>query len=300
MREDLPPRKKFGSNLKPVQTRQGNTEGSKKDIWLTRAKDAFDISTSYVDTNYRKDWEDSIRHFQGRHMAGSKYYSESYKHRSKMFRPKTRSTVRQVEAATAAAFFSQLDVITVEAEDEHDHMSMAGSALRQELLNYRLSGKKQIPWYQICVGAMQEAEIYGIVISKQYWDFREREVEMTLSQDDMSILDQEGNPAKIKQTVTIMDQPDIKLYPIENIRFDPAAEWTNVVETSPYFINYCSRPETAISIPLAQHVRTTRKTTKTQGIAVLSLTSTWCGCMRTSCISTARICSITPWAVLLP
>lgn len=232
MPEILPPRKRFARHHKPIEMRTSEPDKHPQDPWLDRAREAFDTSTTFLDSNYRKDWEDSIRHFQNRHMMGSKYYSDTYKYRSKMFRPKTRSTVRQVEAATAAAFFSQLDVITVEPEDDKDPIQIAGTLLRQELLNYRLQVKKQIPWFQVCVGAMQEAQIYGIVVSKQFWDFQEREEEISLPDN---VLTEDGE-STIKQTVTFKDQPDIKLYPIENIRFDPSAEWTDVVNTSPYFI----------------------------------------------------------------
>jgi hypothetical protein len=239
MAEVLPPRKKFGTH-KPIEGFGNVTRYSKNkdnsqlsvDTWLSYAKEAYDTSTSFIDTNYRKDWENSILHFQNKHMQGSKYHSESYKFRSKMFRPKTRATVRQVEAATAAAFFSQLDVISFEPEDDKDPNQLAAAALRQELLNYRLSGKKQIPWFQVCVGAMQEAQIYGIVGSKQFWDYQEKDVE----QEAEGVLDEFGQPALIKQKVKVKDQPDIKLYPIENMRFSPSAEWTDVVNTSPYFI----------------------------------------------------------------
>lgn len=237
MAEQLPPRKKFGT-LRPNNFRDTTPEQELKsnDPWLNKAKEAFEASTTFVDTNLRKDWEDSTRHFQSKHMGGSKYYSDSYKYRSKMFRPKTRATVRQVEAATAAAFFSQLEVISYEPEDDHNPLHLAGSLLRQELINYRLSGKRQIPWFQICVGGMQEAQIFGVVVSKQFWDYQEKEVEMPVQIQGQSVLNEDGTPAVIEQKVKFKDQPDIKLYPIENVRFDPAAEWTDVVNSSPYFI----------------------------------------------------------------
>src|SRR3990172_9026216 len=119
MAEALPPRKRFGSNLRAVETRTSEPDNI-TDPWLDRAREAFDTSTSFIDNNYRKDWEDSIAHFQNRHMGGSKYYSDTYKYRSKMFRPKTRASGRQLEAATAAAFFSQLDVMNHEPEDDKD------------------------------------------------------------------------------------------------------------------------------------------------------------------------------------
>src|SRR3990172_4574467 len=213
--EVLPPRKKFGTNHKPIQTRT-NESTNDKDPWLTRAREAFDTSTTFIDTNYRKDWENSILHFQNKHMQGSKYLGESYKYRSKSFRLKTRATGRQLEAAIAAAFFSQLDVMSHEPEDDKDPLSLAGAALRQELINYRLSRKDQIPWFQICVGASQEAYVYGIVSSKQFWDYQDKEVEVPAMIDGVQAMDENGEPAMMKQKIKIKDQPDIKLYPIEN------------------------------------------------------------------------------------
>lgn len=235
VKEVLPPRKKFGSNHRSINTRTNEAKVD-NDPWLTKAREAFDTSTTFIDTNYRKDWENSILHFKNKHMQGSKYLSESYKYRSKMFRPKTRATGRQLEAATAAAFFSQLDIMSHEPEDDKNPLNLAGAALRQELINYRLSRKGQIPWFQICVGAAQEAYIYGIVSSKQFWDFQDKEIEAPNTMNGTQAMDESDQPATAKQKAKIKDQPDIKLYPIENIRFDPAAEWTDVVNSSPYFI----------------------------------------------------------------
>jgi hypothetical protein len=231
MAEALPPRKKFGSNMRPINTRTTEPD-TITDPWLDKARESFDASTSFIDNNYRKQWEDSIAHFQNRHISGSKYYSDTYKYRSKMFRPKTRSAARQLEAAAASAFFSQLEIMNHEPEDDTDHFSLAGAALRQELINYRLSRKGQIPWFQVCVGAMQEVFVYGVVTSKQFWEFETKDVQVPLE----GVMDESGQPAVVTQQVKIKDKPDIKLYPIENIRFDPASEWTDVVTSSPYFI----------------------------------------------------------------
>jgi hypothetical protein len=64
---------------------------------------AFD---TYFDNNYRKQWEDNLRMFQSKHPRDSKYMSEAYKYRSRIFRPKSRSVVRKNEATAALAFFS--------------------------------------------------------------------------------------------------------------------------------------------------------------------------------------------------
>jgi hypothetical protein len=50
------------------------TEATTKegDMWLKRAKDAYDKSTQYLDNNYRNKWENNIRRWQSRHELGRK------------------------------------------------------------------------------------------------------------------------------------------------------------------------------------------------------------------------------------
>ncbi len=189
--------------------------------WLQIAADAFKGSTSYMDANYRKQWEESLSMFQSRHAPGSKYNSEAYKSRSRLFRPKTRSIVRKNEAASVAAFFSSVDVVSVQAENKTDPMAMASADVMYELLNYRL--QKTIPWFHLVVGASQDAQIYGMVCSYQYWNYQEVET------PSMNAL---GAP----QYKVVCDEPCIELIPPENYRFDPGADWINPVKTSPYFI----------------------------------------------------------------
>jgi hypothetical protein len=68
----------------------------------------------YFDNNYRKQWEDNLRMFQSKHPRDSKYMSEAYKYRSRIFRPKSRSVVRKNEATAALAFFSNPDVVSID------------------------------------------------------------------------------------------------------------------------------------------------------------------------------------------
>ena len=81
--------------------------------WLKVARESFEASSSYFDSNHRKAIEKNIALFQSRHPDGSKYNSAAYKHRSRLFRPKTKSVVRKNEAAAAAAFFSNVDVVSI-------------------------------------------------------------------------------------------------------------------------------------------------------------------------------------------
>lgn len=207
--------------------------------WLKIAKDAYSGSTSYLDANWRKTWEDSIAMFQSRHPAGSKYNSESYKHRSRLFRPKTRSLVRKNEAAVAVAFFSNPDVVSIEPENEANPEQVISAELMQALLNFRL--QKTIPWFPIVVGAAQTAQVIGIVCSYQYWHYREKVTtheEPMIDDMGMPLIDFEGREVlqEVEDVQVIKDEPCVKLLPPENFRFDPGADWLDVVGTSPYFI----------------------------------------------------------------
>lgn len=175
---------------------------------LELARDAYSGSTDYFDANIRNRIEQDIRRFQSRFPSGSKYLSDGYRTRSRVFRPKTRSAIRKNEAVAAEAFFSTLDMVSVTPSDETDQMRVASADVMAKLLQHRLT--KNIPWFQICIGGYQDAQVTGVVVSHQSWQY---------------------NPKKKK------DQPRIELLPLENFRFDPASAWYDPVNTSPYLIN---------------------------------------------------------------
>ena len=208
--------------------------------WLKLAADTYASSTSYVDSNYRKKLDDALRMFQSRHPQDSKYNTDAYKHRSKIFRPKARSMVRKYEAASASAFFSNVDVISTSPVDQDNPQQAASAAVMKELLQYRLT--KSIPWFQLVCGGMQDAMTVGVVCSYQYWKYKAIDKEPTIEpvMDEMGqpVLDEFGQSQyqSTPQKDIIDDKPCVELIPIENIRFDPGADWTNPAVSSPYLI----------------------------------------------------------------
>lgn len=177
--------------------------------FLQLSKDAFDAATTYIDANYRVEWDYSLKAFRSEHAAGSKYLSEDYKSRSRLFRPKTRSIVRKNEAAGVVALFSNIDVVNMTPGNPDDLMSVASCEAMKAVLEYRLT--RTIPSFQVAIGGIQDAQVTGTVCSYQYWEYEKRGGE------------------KVK------DQPCIELRPIENIRLDAGASWLDPVGTSPYF-----------------------------------------------------------------
>lgn len=204
--------------------------------WLAIARTAYDNSTDFLDANHRKQWERNVSNFQSKHPPGSKYNSDAYKVRSRLFRPKTRIAIRKNEGAFAAAMFSANDVVVLSAEDESDKRRVRDASFWHYIINYRLN--KTIPWFMTSVGAFQESQVYGCVISKQYWD----EESAVVSQDPVTLPDgqevfkEDGSPLTEDRVEKVKAEPKIRLLEIENFRFDPACDWTDPIGTSPYLI----------------------------------------------------------------
>lgn len=182
--------------------------------WMRRARDAYFFSTTYVDTNYRKKWEDAIRAFYNQHPLDSKYNSPMFDKRSKIYRPKTRTIIRKNEAAAAAAFFSNMDLLSVSPMNQSNQMQQASAAVMKELLQYRLTSDGGIPWFKFVMGGIQDAQTQGVCCAHVHWKY------------------QENGRGRV-----IADKPACDLIPIENMRFDAAADWTDPINSSPYLIH---------------------------------------------------------------
>lgn len=197
-------------------------------------REIFQSSTNWINSGRRAAWNDSLRAFQGKFPTGSKYLSRDYVYRSALYRPKTRSMVRNDEAATAAAFFSNDDVVNIRPGDEDDEIQKASADLMQQLLQYRLT--KTIPWFLTLVGARQDADTMGLCVGKADWVYEE-EFSHT---EERPMLNQFGMPTNKTDTVDVMkkskDEPRVNLLALENIRFEPGADWRDVVKSSPYLI----------------------------------------------------------------
>lgn len=174
---------------------------------LVLAREAFTGSTSYFDSSIRRHVEAAMRQFQGIHPVGSKYHTDTYKTRSRLFRPKTRGAIRKNEASAAQAFFATRDAVAVLAEDDGDPIQHAAATFMKSLMEFRL--RHSLQWFKVCMGAYQDAQVTGTVVSYEYWRY----------------------DAKRR-----IDQPCVELIPLENFRFDPAANWMDPVNTSPYNI----------------------------------------------------------------
>ena len=211
---------------------QAGANSPQTNEWIKLAKDADERSTTYFENNYRKRWEDDLRMFQSKHPRDSKYNADSYKYRSRIFRPKSRSVVRKNEATAALAFFSNPDVMSIDAQNDEDMNQIVAAEVMQHVLQYRLT--ETIPWFLTVIGGFQDAMTVGLVASMQTWHFRQKMEKKTVQGIDPET--QELVEVEMEVPKILEDKPSIDLFPIENIRFDPAAHWYDVVGTSPYLI----------------------------------------------------------------
>lgn len=208
--------------------------------WLKYASDAYEASTTFMDTSLIKRWERNTDLFRSKHPKGSKYHTEQYKKRSKIFRPKIRSTIRRHEAAAAVAYFATQDAVNISAENEANAQQMVTATIHQGLLNYRL--ENDIPWFKILIGAYQESMVTGTVISCQEWEYKTRTVKRRLQLVDEAtgqpMYKEDGSPdtMEYEHKEIVKDYPRVRLVPLENVRIDPSADWADPINSSPYFI----------------------------------------------------------------
>eukprot|EP01030_Chromulinospumella_sphaerica_P021264 gene21264-21194_t len=138
-------------------------------------KSAFSQGSSYLETTLQPRWTSAYNSFNNKHAGDSKYSTPRFRGRSRLYRPKTRSTARKKQAEAAAALFSTSDAVLVKAMDESNPEQAAGAEVLGQLLRFRLDRANEnsgIPWFQIAMGAHLSAQQTAICISKQYWEYR--------------------------------------------------------------------------------------------------------------------------------
>ena len=208
-----------------------NSNRQYEDALITLSRDAYESSKTWFDSSIRSQQERNLRAFNNEHPPGSKYHTEQYRKKSKIYRPKTRSFIRKQQAAAAIAFFSTSDVLHCSARNDKDQGQRAAAELHMALANLRFD-QKELYWFQTVIGAVTDAATSGVVCSKQEWKFKERE-ELVEEVYDVGGYEQSQF---VRENTVLEDRPDCRLVPLENIRFDPAADWRDPINSSPYVI----------------------------------------------------------------
>ena len=203
-----------------------------EDSMITLSREAYYSSKTWWDSSIRKQIERNLRAFNNRHPSGSKYHTEQYRKKSKIFRPKTRTAIRKSSAAIAKAFFSSSDVVHCSPVNDADRGQAIAAEVHMALVNFRLD-QKQTHWFQTVIGAATDADTTGVCITKQDWRFVTRK-----TQYQETYLDQTGGEHQqmVEEEEPLEDRPQITNIPIENLRFDPACDWRDPINSTPYLI----------------------------------------------------------------
>lgn len=220
--------------------RQGDLDGDEpedekpsNEEFLQMVREANTQSSFYSNQVNKRAWERAYMAYRQQHFVGSKYNSNEFKNRSRLFIPKTRSAVRKDLAAVSASLFSTVDTIAVEPGNEADQQQRGGAAVLKELINYRTdraNGKAAMPWFLTALGARQTALFTGFCVTKQSWKLELRR------KGEESFTDDDGSNRRRDVWVPHVDRPDCLLIAPENCTIDPACDWTNPAQDSAYFL----------------------------------------------------------------
>ncbi len=210
-----------------------NNEQRMRDNTIIKlSRDAYESSKTWFDSSIRAQQERNLRAFNNEHPPGSKYHTEQYRKKSKLFRPKTRTVIRKQAAAAAVAFFSTSDVLHCSAVNDADEEQRLAAEIHMGLAQFRLE-RPETYWFQTVIGGLIDATVTGVVCSKQDWKFTQK----TTRFEETYITEDGGEISQLVEEETILeDRPRITLLPLENLRFDPACDWRDPVNTSPYII----------------------------------------------------------------
>lgn len=216
---------------------------------------AEQISKDYHQRTVEKPLARAYKAWQNQHSEGSKYLGSAWRGRSRLFVPKTRAAVRKNLATAAAALFSTEDVVNISAQFEDDPQQRATAATIKADLDYRLtrsSPKSGMPWYLISMGGCLDAQLTGVTVSKQFWEYQEVPTgKFEITQEPVldeatgqAMLDPTGFPilrdVKVPTMRVVRDRPMVEIHPIENVGLDPAAPWHSPVQHGRWF--YCRYP----------------------------------------------------------
>lgn len=153
--------------------------------------------------------------------------------------------------------FSTEDVVSVTAERSSDKLQATTARFLHEALNYRLDRSNRWAgpsWFLTAIGARQDAQITGICVSKQYWEYEERLVptyvdvtseRMALDATGAPMIDlltgqpvmEEFTEEQIEDQIEVVrDRLMITLFPPEHAMIDRTGDWRDPIQEGGTFI----------------------------------------------------------------
>ena len=232
---DLNDQTEYNQNETSAAQDEGPDTSEGSDTWLIeKAQQNYTTSTAYLDTNISNTWEKNLSHFRSEHAPGSNYTQANFK-RSAIFRPKTRTNLKAQEASFATSTFGSQDLLVIEPEDPSDPVQVASAKITKTVLQYRM--KKKMPWFLTVQGAYQNAKVYGVCFSHNYWNYQvDEHIKPAFNTMGVPETNDQGEALGFKDRVIRHDDLVCDLVAPENFRFDPMADWRDPVSSSPYII----------------------------------------------------------------
>jgi hypothetical protein len=233
-----------GSDKMSAIGEEGDEELPSSDKLFAIAKAADELSKQSDLSKRRAAQTRSWRAFHNEHAEGSRYRHENFGNRSKLFVPKTHSSVIKNAVAFASALFSTNDVVSITAEHESDPAQRASADVIKADLNIRLdrnSHKSGIPWFWISMAACIESQVAGVTFSKQYWEYEFLndvfEVAADPNNPDPVVVGMDGEPVqKITKKRVLRDRFVVEPHAAENVIVDMAAPFWDVVQGGAFLI----------------------------------------------------------------
>jgi hypothetical protein len=193
---------------------------------MALARQSFTTAEEYFNASHRTRIIDAMARFNSEHPKGSKYWSNAFERRSRLFRPKTRASTRKREASACVALFGSADIVNVQATNG-DADAVFDARIQEALLDYRLHQDDR--WYRLMIGAVQDADRQGFIIGKTGWEYEEASRYYDEMHPELGVI-------KRTDIVPVIDRPGFSLIPIERFRFSPAADWMDVINSSPFLV----------------------------------------------------------------
>jgi hypothetical protein len=237
-----------GADGETMEEASGETEFPLTEAQLmSLTRSMYAQGASYQEQNLQTRWTSAYNAFNNKHDSDSKYSSTRYRGRSRLYRPKTRATVRKKMAEAAASLFSTSDATQIVAADESDEIQAANAELISEMVKFRLSRASEnasVPWFMVTMGAHLTTQLSGFCVSKQYWEYQTVNEGSDEVRTPMQLpLGPNGEMVTLGETVenvprkkVLRDRPKVQLYPPEDCIRDPGAPWDDQVQGSAYFI----------------------------------------------------------------
>lgn len=215
-------------------------EAPTPDQLMAYARAAVQLATQGDLSKRRAAMTKSWNSYNNQHSPGSRYKHENYSARSKLFVPKTRASVQKNLTAFATALFATNDVVSITAQREADPRQQASADVLKADLNLRLdrtSHKSGIPWFWISMAGCIDAQVSGVVISKQYWEYEYVLDTVQVDQQPANVVDMAGAPVQSAQKKRVLrDRPQIDLQPPENVIVDMAAPFWSVIQDGSFLV----------------------------------------------------------------